>query len=262
MQYVSVHPCRVALPQYCGLIVPSMDIQTPADALTPADEAALAEDTAAIQRSYNNIRAEAVGIGERLAKWNETLSHGKWLCWVETELPFSAQTARNLIHLAAFAKTKPVLDLPIDLSGLYILAAPSTPPAAVDEVIEIAKTAKVTKNAVKAIVAKHKTTAPPPEPTISEPVEAATVEAEPKTAAPASEAAAPSKAKSAGKRASSSSSSSMQPKRLTTPEFRQQLEAVVKRLQARAANPGEDFVEGVRNCAAQLAALLAQWVST
>ena len=60
-----------------------MDIQPPADAeLTTDDEAALAEDTAAIQRSHNNIRAEAVGIGERLAKRNETLSHGKWLCWI------------------------------------------------------------------------------------------------------------------------------------------------------------------------------------
>ena len=63
----------------------------------------------------------------------------------QTKFRFSDQTARNLIHLAAFAKSKPVLDLPIDLSGLYILAAPSTPPAAVDEVIETAKTAKVTE---------------------------------------------------------------------------------------------------------------------
>ena len=209
-----------------------MDIQTPADAdaLTTDDEAALAEDTAAIQRSYDNIRAEAVGIGERLSKWNATLSHGKWLCWVETKLPFSAQTARNLIHLAAFAKTKPVLDLPIDLSGLYILAAPSTPPAAVDEVIESAKTAPVTKNAVKAVVAKHKTTAPAP--------------------------------KGKSSRKESTSSAGMKPKPLTTPEFRQSMEAVVKRLQARADNPGEDFVEGVRKCVADIAALLNQWVST
>jgi hypothetical protein len=206
-----------------------MDTQPPADALTPADEAALAEDTAAIQRSYNNIRAEAVVVGERLAKWNETLSRGKWLCWVETELPFSAQTARNLIHLAALAKTKPVLDLPIDLSGLYVLAAPSTPEAAVDEVIGTAKTGKVTKKAVKDVVTKHKT-------------------------APAS--------KGKSRRKPSASSAGTKPKPLTTPEFRQQLEAVIKRLQARAANPGEDFIEGVRNCVAELAALLARWVST
>ena len=207
-------------------VVPASD----ADALTPEDEAALAEDTEAIQMALNNIRVEAVGIGERLSKRKETLLHGKSLCWIQTKFGFSDQTARNLIHLAALAKSKPVLDWPIDLSGLYILAAPSTPPAAVDEVIETAKTAKVKKNAVKAIVAKHKTTEPAP--------------------------------KGKSSRKESTSSAGMKPKPLTTPEFRQSMEAVVKRLQARADNPGEDFVEGVRNCVADIAALLTRWVST
>ena len=139
-----------------------------ADVLTPEDEANLAEDTKAIQMAYNDIRAKAVDIGNRLTKWQDALSHGKWLCWIETNFDFSDQTARNLINLAALAKSKPVLDLPIDLSGLYILAAPSTPAAAVDEVIETAKTKKVTKKAVKAVVAKHKT-APAPELAKAEP---------------------------------------------------------------------------------------------
>jgi hypothetical protein len=128
-----------------------------ADALTLEDEAELADDTAAIQRGIANIRTAAVDMGDRLAKQYTRLPVGKFLRWVETKCGITGQTARNLMNLAKLARSKPVLiDLPIDLSALYVAAAPSTSEKAVDEIIAIAQDNKVNKEMAREIAQKNR----------------------------------------------------------------------------------------------------------
>jgi hypothetical protein len=208
-------------------LVPAGD----ADDLTPEDEAELAEDTGAIQRGLNNIRATGVDIGERLAKQKAVLPHGKFLRWIEAKFDFTDQTARNLMNLAALAKSKPVLDLPIDLSGLYILAAPSTPEAAVDEAIETAKTEPVTKKTTKAIVAKHAEATP----------------------------AKKSKPTSTKKKSEPTSKTGMQLAPTKTSEFRKRHAEALKRFKAVVANPPDDLLEKVRNIAAGMDSDYSRW---
>jgi hypothetical protein len=119
--------------------------------------------------------------------------------------------------------------MPIDLSGLYIVAAPSTPAAAVDEVIETAKTTKVTKKAVKSIVAKHKTTVPVP------------------------------KAKSAVKSPRKEPSAGLPLTPISMSKFREQFGPVLKRLDAIANEGRGEGFDRVRTCVAEIKVLFDRW---
>jgi len=66
------------------------------------------------------------------------LPHGEWLPWLVREFHWSERTARNLISAYQFVKSKSakVADLRLDVSSLYLLAAPSTPQEARAEVLD------------------------------------------------------------------------------------------------------------------------------
>jgi hypothetical protein len=233
--------------------------------LTAEDEAELAEDTEAIQRGLSNIRAEAVGIGERLAKRKATLPHGKFLRWIEAKFGFTGQTARNLMNLAVLAKAKPVLDLPIDLSGLYVLAAPNTPETAVDEVIAIAQTKKVAKKRVKAIVAKHsppkaKDSAPPlTKEAVSARVKVLEAELK-KELEPKDLEAEFNKEKEFAKEAARARESKSRLPPITTRVFRERHAAALKRLNAVVTKPPRDLLEAVRTIEADMAITFDRWL--
>jgi hypothetical protein len=66
--------------------------------------------------------------------------HGNWLPWLEREFGWTEQTALNFMRVHAMVGKSPNFgDLNLPVSGLYLLAAPSTPEEARAEVIERAE---------------------------------------------------------------------------------------------------------------------------
>ena len=78
--------------------------------------------------------------------------HGNWLPWIEREFGWSGQTARRFIQVAeAASKFNNLENLSVDVSGLYLLAAPSTP-AEVDVIADRHASDKCSPSGVAGLV--------------------------------------------------------------------------------------------------------------
>ena len=64
-------------------------------------------------------------VKERKAK--RKLDHGQWLPWLETEFGWSDETARKMMQVYDLVKSQQNWNLQIDISALYLIAAPKTP---------------------------------------------------------------------------------------------------------------------------------------
>jgi hypothetical protein len=92
-----------------------------------------------IRELKKHTQEKVISIGWSLAEVRNQAEHGEWLRWLNTELGWSDQTARNFINvyeLSRDPKAKRVLDLSLPLRDLYLLAAPSTPSEALERVAE------------------------------------------------------------------------------------------------------------------------------
>lgn len=61
-----------------------------------------------------NVLLNAISLGEELLKIKESLGHGKWLGWLEGNVPFSERSARNYISIyrnREILNRQPVADL-------------------------------------------------------------------------------------------------------------------------------------------------------
>jgi len=61
------------------------------------------------------------------------------LPWLEREFGWTEMTATRFINVYDMSKSNKLLDLELPISALYLLAAPSTPQEARDEIIELAQ---------------------------------------------------------------------------------------------------------------------------
>jgi Protein of unknown function (DUF3102) len=122
----------------------------------------LADKAEAIRTTARNAVFE---IGKHLTEAREKCRHGTWLAWLHNEFHWSHTTADKYMAIYAAmdgGKLQPKLQFGLSISSLALLAAPSTPETAVDEVVEQAKVGrKVPHSRVKAMVAEHK---PEPKP--------------------------------------------------------------------------------------------------
>jgi hypothetical protein len=121
-----------------GTTVPSsQDLE--ALASTPV----LAEHAAAIKTLGRRVVTDVIEIGHRLTESRNICGHGYWLPWLDREFGWSDKTAENFINVYKLSsKFENFSNLNLPLSGLYLLAAPSTPPGARDQIIEQAKAGK------------------------------------------------------------------------------------------------------------------------
>jgi hypothetical protein len=108
-------------------------------------------------------------IGRELVIVKARVEHGKYTAFVTERLGWSEAAAKRFISVYEMIKTLNLSDLEslqIDASSLYLLAAPSTPEAAREEVLERAATPEgITHAATKHVVANHKAAvAPAPKP--------------------------------------------------------------------------------------------------
>ena len=114
---------------------------------------------AEINRLGRRMISDAIEIGRRLHACKGMVGHGNWGRWLKEEFDWSEQAALNFIRVYEMAKTKSknFVDLNVPLSALYLLAAPSTPAEAVDEVFERAERGEVIELAeVRETVKQHK----------------------------------------------------------------------------------------------------------
>jgi len=78
------------------------------------------------------------------------------LPWLESEFGWTDETARRFINVYECSKSHKLLDLEVPVSGLYLLADPSTPESARTEVIQRAEAGEhLTHAQVKEIVKRR-----------------------------------------------------------------------------------------------------------
>ena len=103
--------------------------------LVPA-ETILAQNAEVIRALGKRVIGDIIEIGRRLTEAKQVAGHGNWLPWLDREFGWTEQTALNFMRVHELAsKSKKFLDLSLPVSGLYMLAAPSTPEEARDQVI-------------------------------------------------------------------------------------------------------------------------------
>jgi Protein of unknown function (DUF3102) len=100
-----------------------------------ARDAFLAETAVAIRRLAKNVVRDVVEIGRRLTEAKARCGHGNWLPWLKREFDWSERTARRFTGVYEMSKTAKLADLEsLEISALYLLAAPSTPESVRDDV--------------------------------------------------------------------------------------------------------------------------------
>jgi hypothetical protein len=131
-------------------------------------------ERAARIRELSKRTAEAIAlIGQWLTEVKDRLPHGSWLPWLEHEFGWNERTAQRLIGVYRSFKSDNLSDLDIDVSALYLIAAPKTPEPVRQEIIRRAQAGeRMTRaEAVKALDHYEKTTdaqQPDPDPALVE----------------------------------------------------------------------------------------------
>lgn len=112
-------------------------------------------------KSLMRLTAEnIISIGQKLTEVKEQLEHGTFQSWLRTEFEWSEQTARQFMQVYRWSRTlenKNFVFSQLGTSALYLLAAPSTPPEARKEVLDLVEVGeKVTYTRTKTIVDRYK----------------------------------------------------------------------------------------------------------
>ena len=98
-----------------------------------------------------------VAIGRHLTDAKKLCGHGKWRSWLKREFDWEEKTAQRFMHTYEFAasgKIDKLSNLPI--SAIYLLAEPSTPVAAQQEIIDaVAAGGKLSVKQVQAVIEGH-----------------------------------------------------------------------------------------------------------
>jgi hypothetical protein len=94
------------------------------------------------------VVADVVGIGQDLSEVKQRLDHGHWLPWLQAEFGWAARTAQGFMRVHQVFKSAKFSHLaPVDVSALYLLAAPSTPETAREAARELAAEGQPVKHA-------------------------------------------------------------------------------------------------------------------
>lgn len=129
-------------------------------------EIALAEHVAVIKALGKRVVGDVVEIGARLTECKrisrKEYGHGYWLPWLEANFGWGQSTADRFMKVYDLSKLPNLGNLPefdIPLSGIYLLAAPSTSPDTRDAVLDLAANGeKLTHAKVKEMIADAKET--------------------------------------------------------------------------------------------------------
>jgi hypothetical protein len=110
------------------------------------------------ERIHNLARMTAAGIvqiGQYLTEVKSRLKHGQFQDWIGKEFAWGDDSARNFMRVYERFKNRNFRDLEIDVSALYLIAAPSTPEPVVTEVIRRASNGEVVSHAGARALVQH-----------------------------------------------------------------------------------------------------------
>jgi hypothetical protein len=119
------------------------------------NEVILAQHAEVIRALGKRVVHDVIEIGRRLTDAKARCGHGNWLPWLEREFGWGEDTALRFMQVAKTfgPNSAHVRDLELPMGGLYLLAAPSTPDEARDEVIERTEAGeRLTQGQIKEIV--------------------------------------------------------------------------------------------------------------
>lgn len=125
------------------------------------------------ERIHNLARMTAAGIvqiGQYLTEVKARLKHGNFLEWIEREFAWSEPSAERFMRVFRNIKSVNLTNLEIDVSALYLIAAPSIPEPVRTEVIRRAENGEpVTHMGARALVQRFVETGVLPEVEVSLP---------------------------------------------------------------------------------------------
>ena len=105
---------------------------------------------------------DIITIGQYLTEVKERIGHGNWLPWLEAEFGWTIKTAQNFMRVYGAFKNENFSHLEVDISSLYLLAAPSMDDEVRERVMERAEEGEpVTRETVKREQERQKITKVP-----------------------------------------------------------------------------------------------------
>jgi hypothetical protein len=105
-------------------------------AIAQRNDAFLTDHANRIRKLGKRVVSDAIEIGKLLSECKDRLEHGEWLPWLKREFSWSDRHARNFMKLHQLStRSENFSNLNLPLSSLFLLAAPSTPEAAREEVV-------------------------------------------------------------------------------------------------------------------------------
>jgi DUF3102 family protein len=119
---------------------------------------ALAEHATTIRKLRQRTLENIIEIGRRLSACRAILKEdGAWRLWLETEFTWSRSTAERFLKLHQLLDGPTLDHANLPVSALYLLAAPSTPVAARDEIAKRARAGEsISVAKAKHIINAHK----------------------------------------------------------------------------------------------------------
>ena len=124
-------------------------------ALTVENRTVLDQHAEAIRVLGKRVARDIIEIGRRLIDAQGKVTRGYWEDWIKHEFGWHPTTARKFIHVYQLhIKSSKMLDLNVDVSGLYLLAAPKNEDV-VDAVVDKAANGeKLSLKQVKKMIAE------------------------------------------------------------------------------------------------------------
>jgi hypothetical protein len=104
-------------------------------ALDPETRQFIAERAEKIRELTRETVAGVLQIGRYLTETKERLGHGNFSGWIDCEFGWAERSAQRFMSVFEYSKSANLADLKIDLSSLYLIAAPKTPGPVRNEVI-------------------------------------------------------------------------------------------------------------------------------
>jgi hypothetical protein len=136
----------------------SATIQQLASQMMPPEEM-LSQHAEAIRAHGRRTVDSVVAIGRHLTEAKKLCDHGKWGPWLKREFGWGETAALRFMHtydLFASGKFGNLADFKIPVSAIYLLAQPSTPGAAQQEILDaIAGGEKLSLRQVQTVITGH-----------------------------------------------------------------------------------------------------------
>jgi hypothetical protein len=125
--------------------------------LTPELADRLKAQADSIRTRIKKVTADIIEIGKDLRRAKDDLKHGQFTTWVESELGFTVRTAESWVNISRLAERKGEIISLLSPTTAGRIAAKSTPPTVVDQVITKAKSGEIpSDDTVKAMIAEAK----------------------------------------------------------------------------------------------------------